>query len=56
VKSMNALLAIDPTAILTPIVAEIGDVVTAVAPLALGVGVGVFGLVFGWGLLQRFVH
>lgn len=45
----------DVEAILTPIVAQVGDVVTAIAPLALGVGVGIFGLTFGWNLLRRFV-
>ena len=53
---MEVTTYVDASAILTPIVAQVGAVVTAIAPLALGVGVGVFGLHFGWGILQRFVH
>ena len=45
----------DATAILTAAVADLGETFTGVATPAIGLGIAVFGLMFGWSLVRRFV-
>lgn len=46
--------AIDPVSIITTATTTLGDSLSGVATVGLGVGVGIFALTKGWGLLKRF--
>lgn len=44
----------DPVAILTSVVADLGDTLTGVAAPALGIGAAVLGIGFGWRFVKKF--
>lgn len=48
--------AFDPTSVVSSAASALGGVLTSVAPVAIGLGVGVLGLFFGWHLLRSFIH
>jgi hypothetical protein len=56
---VNALVLtsyFDPTQIMADAAEALGGVLSSVAPVAVGLGIGVLGLFFGWHLLRSFIH
>lgn len=46
----------DVTAIMTDAVGDLSTTFGAIAPVAIGLAIAVFGLHFGWNLVKSFVH
>lgn len=49
-------VAFDPAGIIGTAVTSLEGVLTGVAGPAIGLGAAVLGLMFGWSLVQRFIH
>lgn len=46
----------DPVAVITSATTALGGQLTGVAAVGLGIGVSIFALTKGWGLLKRFTN
>jgi hypothetical protein len=46
----------DPVLIVTDAITDLTATVTGVAPLALGVGISIFGLTFAWKMVKKFAN